>query len=119
MLHGTTLINGRSRRLSHPVTGMGRAARRRRLGDGPLLCGPAGSHPFPPRLRRILRQILLVIAFIACILPQIAPLSSTSNGPWPHFSGAAWDVLYPTSGFSLIFSEKRLPERGKYTILFV
>lgn len=63
MLHGTTLINGRSRRLSHPVTGMGRAARRRRLGDGPLLCGPAGSHPFPPRLRRILRQILLVIAF--------------------------------------------------------
>ena len=50
MLHGTTLINGRSRRLSHPVTGMGRAA-------------PAGSHPFPPRLRRTPRQILLVIAF--------------------------------------------------------
>ena len=42
MLHGTTLINGRSRRLSHPVTGMGRAARRRRLAP---------------------RQILLVIAF--------------------------------------------------------
>ena len=48
MLHGTTLINGRSRRLSHPITGMGRAARRR---------------PFPPRLRRTPRQILLVIAF--------------------------------------------------------
>ena len=32
MLHGTTLINGRSRHLSHPVTGMGRAARRRLLG---------------------------------------------------------------------------------------
>lgn len=63
MLHGTTLINGRSRRLSHPVTGMGRAARRRRLGDGPLPCDPAGSHPFPPRLRRTPRQILLVIAF--------------------------------------------------------
>ena len=58
MLHGTTLINGRSRRLSHPVTGMGRAARRR-----PLPCDPAGSHPFPPRLRRTPRQILLVIAF--------------------------------------------------------
>jgi hypothetical protein len=78
-----------------------------------------GLTPSPSRLRRILRQILLVIAFIACILPQIAPLSSTSNGPWPHFSGAARDVLYPTSGFSLLFSEKRLPERGKYTILFV
>ena len=63
MLHGTTLINGRSRRLSHPVTGMGRAARRRRLGDGPLLCGPAGSHPLPPRLRRNLRQILIVNSF--------------------------------------------------------
>ena len=63
MLHGTTLINGRSRHLSHPVTGMGRAARRRRLGDGPLPCDPAGSHPFPPRLRRTPRQILLVIAF--------------------------------------------------------
>ena len=63
MLHGTTLINGRSRRLSHPVTGMGRAARRRRLGDGPLPCDPAGSHPFPPRLRRTLRLILLIIAF--------------------------------------------------------
>ena len=58
MLHGTTLINGRSRHLSHPVTGMGRAARRRRLGDGPLPCDP-----FPPRLRRTPRQILLVIAF--------------------------------------------------------
>ena len=63
MLHGTTLINGRSRRLSHPVTGMGRAARRRRLRDGPLPCDPAGSHPFPPRLRRTPQQILLVIAF--------------------------------------------------------
>ena len=70
MLHGTTLINGRSRRLSHPVTGMGRPGHRGRLQSGcfaPVAEGlhhsPAGSHPFPPRLRRTPRQILLVIAF--------------------------------------------------------
>ena len=63
MLHGTTLINGRSRRLSHPVTGMGRPARRGRLGSGADTRVAEGSHPFPPRLRRTPRQILLVIAF--------------------------------------------------------
>lgn len=49
MLHGTTLINGRSRRLSHPVTGMGRAARRRRLRDGPLP-GVRRAHTIPVSL---------------------------------------------------------------------
>lgn len=86
MLHGTTLINGRSRRLSHPVTRMGRAARRRRLGDGPLPCDPAGSHPFPPRLRRTLRQILLIIAFDVlyfttdpAVVKRLKGLSSKKN----------------------------------------
>ena len=49
MLHGTTLINGRSRHLSHPVTGMGRAARRRRLRDGPLP-GVRRAHTIPVSL---------------------------------------------------------------------